>query len=286
MRKIVVIALAAGLVPACAWAVDGQVLINQATVMSAGGFPYKIKAPGSYKLSGNLTVSSAADGIDIESGGVTLDPNGFSITGPVRCTWTGTTVNCTGTGGRGIAGIVGTIAVTGGQVTLKNGLVQGFSLGIDLEGAIPGGTLSATLTDLQAVGNGNEGIDTSAGISGVVMVRCQALLNGRYGIVTSGATISESTGTNNGLDGFFLADSTTLTHSVASSNHQCGIETSGGSATLLENVVSNNGLCGLGFASPSPYSVLFGSNTITGASPIIGAVGRSQNNNSCNGSTC
>ena len=87
MRKTVLLVLAMALVPACLFAVDGVVLINQSTVMAAGGFPYIIKDPGSYKLSGNLTMSTTTTGnysgldiaIGINSSGVVLDLNGFSI---------------------------------------------------------------------------------------------------------------------------------------------------------------------------------------------------------------
>src|SRR5436853_6750224 len=75
------------LIPFQAFAVDGVVLINQSTVMAAGGFPYIITQPGSYKLSGNLTMSTTTTGnysgldiaIGINSSGVVLDLNGFSI---------------------------------------------------------------------------------------------------------------------------------------------------------------------------------------------------------------
>jgi hypothetical protein len=83
------LALVAGLVvlPAVLLAVDGQVLINQAAVTAAGGFPYKITQPGSYKLSGNLVMNTFPGGnysgmdvaILINSSNVTLDLNGFSI---------------------------------------------------------------------------------------------------------------------------------------------------------------------------------------------------------------
>ena len=87
MTKTVLLVLAMALVPACSFAVDGVVLINQSTVMAAGGFPYIIKDPGSYKLSGNLTMSTTTTGnysgldiaIGINSSGVVLDLNGFSI---------------------------------------------------------------------------------------------------------------------------------------------------------------------------------------------------------------
>src|SRR3954447_26751041 len=80
-------AFAITLVPADLFAVDGQVLINQSTVMAAGGFPYIISNPGSYKLSGNLQMTTTSTGnhagldmaIAINSSLVDLDLNGFSI---------------------------------------------------------------------------------------------------------------------------------------------------------------------------------------------------------------
>ena len=78
--------LAMTLSPACVYGVDGVVLINQATVNAAGGFPYRITQPGSYKLSGNLTLPTVnTTGIDILSDNVTLDLNGFTIAGPLPC---------------------------------------------------------------------------------------------------------------------------------------------------------------------------------------------------------
>jgi hypothetical protein len=77
MRKISVLFLA--LAPACLFAVDGVVLINQSTVMAAGGFPYVIAAPGSYKLSGNLVSLVNQMAIQITANNVVLDLNGFNV---------------------------------------------------------------------------------------------------------------------------------------------------------------------------------------------------------------
>jgi hypothetical protein len=60
-------------------AADGVVLINQASVIAAGGFPFKITQPGSYRLSSNLTVPATGNGLVIDSSNVTLDLNGFSV---------------------------------------------------------------------------------------------------------------------------------------------------------------------------------------------------------------
>jgi len=95
---------------ASAFAVDGVTLINQATVMSAGGFPYTISQPGSYKLSGNLIVpGTVVSGLNITASNVTLDLNGF-------------TISCTCSPGIPIG-----IDSTGAGTTLFNGTISGFS---------------------------------------------------------------------------------------------------------------------------------------------------------------
>src|SRR2546423_10858587 len=88
MKTTLFIVLATAIVPTRVFAIDGQVLINQSTVMAAGGFPYIISNAGSYKLSGNLTLTTSTAGnysgldiaIGINSSRVDLDLNGFSIT--------------------------------------------------------------------------------------------------------------------------------------------------------------------------------------------------------------
>ena len=79
MRRTVVLAVAMVLASACAFAVDGIVLINQSTVTTGGGFPYVINQPGSYRLSGNLTAPLNTGAIQLASDGITLDLNGFTI---------------------------------------------------------------------------------------------------------------------------------------------------------------------------------------------------------------
>ncbi len=87
MTRLVLLTLSSMLLATSAYAIDGQMLINQSTVMAAGGFPYKIMQPGSYKLTGNLTMTTTPGGnisgidvaIGIISNQVTLDLNGFTI---------------------------------------------------------------------------------------------------------------------------------------------------------------------------------------------------------------
>lgn len=76
-----------------AFAVDGVVLIDQARALAgnvtpgdAPGFPVTLTQPGSYRLSGNLTVPSQTDGIVIQSNEITIDLNGFRISAPAPAT--------------------------------------------------------------------------------------------------------------------------------------------------------------------------------------------------------
>lgn len=59
---------------------------DQAKVNAAGGFPYRITQPGSYRLAGNLVAPLGKTGIDVSAGGsVSLDLNGFSISSAASC---------------------------------------------------------------------------------------------------------------------------------------------------------------------------------------------------------
>lgn len=108
-RMFILVAIAT--LPVCAFAIDGVTLINQSTVMAAGGFPYVISQPGSYKLSGNLIVPANGIALEIFATNVTLDLNGFSITTPP--------------GGFGEAIVLNYTATA---VTVRNGAITGFSL--------------------------------------------------------------------------------------------------------------------------------------------------------------
>lgn len=112
----VFLAVSAG--PACA--VDGVVLINQATATNGGlaGCPTSgttnliiICHSGSYRLSGNLIVPTNKVGINVTLDNVSIDLNGFSITCPNAV--------CP-------AGICTT---TASNVKVSNGTVRGFGSG-------------------------------------------------------------------------------------------------------------------------------------------------------------
>jgi hypothetical protein len=112
MKRTLMVAAVMTLLPVYVFAVDGVILINQSTVMAAGGFPYVISQPGSYKLSGNLTVPAATGGIVILSSYVTLDLNGFAISAPG-----------VPPGGVATFGIIGDLQTS---ITVRNGSINGF----------------------------------------------------------------------------------------------------------------------------------------------------------------
>jgi hypothetical protein len=103
------------------YAVDGLVLIDQSRALAGSvtagdtpGFPITISQPGSYRLSGNLTVPSGQRAIVIAAANVSIDMNGFNITTPVQSP------------GGGAIAIVSDGATAPTAFAIRNGRIQGF----------------------------------------------------------------------------------------------------------------------------------------------------------------
>jgi hypothetical protein len=82
------VAIAISCVAGKALAVDGEVLIDQERALQGGvtpgdqpGFPITISQSGRYKLVGNLRVPASKKGIVVNADAVTIDFNGFIMTG-------------------------------------------------------------------------------------------------------------------------------------------------------------------------------------------------------------
>ena len=225
-----------------AFAVDGIVLINQASVMAAGGFPYKITQSGSYKLSGNLTVPDAnTSGINVLADNVTLDLNGFSIVGPITCS--GTPLACSSSGnGIGILSSADNIAVRNGSI-----------IGMGGHGILLTGSRSL-VEDIRAKFNSSVGIWL---VEGTVR-RCDSSQNGFSGMQSVSGVLEGSTARGNGVYGLIGLHSTIIGNT--SLNNQIGLWTShsvygsnslqnnatdvldvGGSVTQNNNICSNGG---------------------------------------------
>lgn len=151
----------------------------------------KITHGGIYRLTKNLIIEDQdRDGIDIVVGDVTLDLNGFTISGPAVCT--GNPPSCIGGDGVGVY-ISGTST---GSVTIMNGTIRGMGAW-----AIYGDpTLLLMRSDrVNAVGNGN-GITFSNG----TVSNCEVMLNAGTGIqgqvllITGNSVSYNATGINGG----------------------------------------------------------------------------------------
>jgi len=116
------------------FAVDGVILINQATVESSGGFPYRITQPGSYKLSGNLVAPLDQSAILITASYVTLDLDGFNVTCTFDTHLHNEFINCIGDGGQGLGAP---------YASVRNGTVTATQTG---------GTFSAPAPQVDAIG--------------------------------------------------------------------------------------------------------------------------------------
>lgn len=95
---------------------QAKALAGHVTPGDAPGYPVTISQPGSYQLTSNLSVADVGlAGIHIQAEGVTIDLNGFTLSGarcgPARCHI-----------GGGGAGIVG-----GRHATVTNGTVTNFA---------------------------------------------------------------------------------------------------------------------------------------------------------------
>jgi hypothetical protein len=200
---------------ASARAVDGVIQINDANVKAAGGYPFKITAAtnsGSYRLTGNLTAPLGTDAIDATAPIVTIDLNGFSITGN---------------------GSVGVNAAVG-DVTVENGTVTGFSTGINV-GA------SGIVRNVHADANGS-GI--TVGNNSVVEGCTANNSTGASGAAISCAgvcVISGNTASGNGkLDGIDCVGNGCLISNNTANANTTGIDCKGTGCLISGNTIFNN----------------------------------------------
>ena len=247
---------------------ERRIPIGAATTRGDAENEFIITQPGSYYLTGNLSVTRT-NGISITAAGVTLDLNGFQISRG---------------GGNGGDGIL--VNPSAHRTTVKNGSVTGFAFGIRCSSEVielvtqraGAGILSQmSVSDCSLIGfemgdgwqlesctayrngligirsgtgasmsrcvaNGNLDIGISAS-SGSSIVNSSARSNRGIGIsALSGSKISDCAATNNGGAGFSLTDGSSITDSTASGNVSDGISVFGIAASLVRgNLLSRNG---------------------------------------------
>ena len=214
-----------------AFAVDGVIEINQAKAVAGSvtpgdspGFPVTISASGSYRLTGNLTVSATtADAIEIGANDVTVDLNGFTISGPGNGT------------GRGID------FHTSAGVTVIDGDIQ--NIGSDGIGSDNSAWYSYAknmhIKNIRALGNGGKGIqvgDTSM-VSGSIVQG-----NADFGILAGdNCTVIGNIAKSNGKDGISVRTGCTVIHNTSSDNGGAGIVASYGSTVTNNSAIRNTG---------------------------------------------
>ncbi len=211
--------------------------------------PFDIQQPGSYYLTGNLTMAAPGTGITIDSGNVTLDFGGFTIDG----------------GNVGYSGVYIPSQFNGFNlraITVRNGMAQHWTQdGFTME-SVDG----IVAENLQASYNTRDGIEISNG----TLSNCSTNGNGGAGVTSQGgATITGCTAKNNQGGGFVLRDSSVLRACTAIGNGAAGIDvrssTVDGCTTLgniygiavgfncnvRNNTVSESDSDGIRVASPS-----------------------------------
>jgi hypothetical protein len=193
------------------------------------GFPVTAQAAGSYILTSNLTVPLAdTEAISLYSG-ITLDLNGFTISGPVTCTGSPAVcdVSSTGTG-----------VYSGGHNLIRNGRIKGMG---------GNGIAGADYTRVEAVeieGNGYSGISGVSGSAGWIIERCNIHSNAQQGIdlyngSVGGTQVRQNSVRSNGGIGIRAPGAIVSGNAV---HQNGGVGFFGGSAGLLDNVfTSNNG---------------------------------------------
>ena len=212
-----------------AFAVDGVVLINRNVALAglggcdSPGFPVTICQAGSYKLSGNLTVPDKdTTAIQITSSSVSLDLNGFAITGPGTCGRHA----CLGGAGDGV-NVNGSLT----NVKIANGVITG--VGHD---AVFGDAGSAVAVERLQISSANFGVRLFGGGT-VSNVKVDNMLN--WGINCSSCTVESSRATNC-FYGFAIDQYSTMLRNLATGNDAGAFL--GSNVGYGENVFTNNSL--------------------------------------------
>lgn len=251
-------------------AVDGVLEINPSCVAGGcfpgdtAGFPVQITNPGSYRLTGSLTLPNAdTTGIRILADDVSIDLNGFAITGPTTCSGDPSegARSCTSepsdpaNPGFGIQAIdLAPPNQSQDRVSVRNGVIRGTGgVGVYLGNQALVSDLRVSQTTAIGITVGSFSVvrNSTANQSGggiqtgdsSVVEGCTANENASDGITTnSGSTVRGSTAMNNSRFGIYAFDVTTVTQSTALSNGEDGIVGTAGNSITNSSSSFNGGV--------------------------------------------
>lgn len=257
---------------------DGVLEINQSCATQTGcfsgdtpGYPITISSAGSYRLTSNLTgIIANTDGIFLTASRVTIDFNGFSLTGPSAGTGVGNGISGTGT--------IGSAKST----TIKNGVIRGVrGTGIYLPGA-PAVRVENMTLDINA--GGSLGFVDGAGIyvgEDAQILRNRVTNNGGVtvsGIVTgNSALISENIVSGSGVTGIRCAHGCAVLQNIATENGASGIIVEGHGGTISGNTAYKNTQGGISGGSGS--TILGNTAYLNGVDGIYAGSGSTVQNN-------
>ena len=181
--------------------------------------PFTITNSGSYYAATNLTPAANQNGIIIAADNVTVDLEGFTLSG--------------GGGGSGEG-----ISLSGARANLviRNGTVRNWpGSGINLTTA---GSSQVLLQSLKVISNVFSGC---ALLSSARVIDCLALGNGSKGFsVTSGCLVEHCRAAGNGLDGIFAGDNCRIMNNECVSNGKAGGYNGGVHLLGTNNIVQEN----------------------------------------------
>ncbi len=222
--------------------------------IAISGAPYTIDQPGSYYLTGNLTVATG-NAITITADNVSLDLNGFNITS-TSATANGDAININARSGLFITN--GTITsgstVTGSPGTFTAG--PGFAGGINWGGA----PTNVRVSGVTVIGVSQYGIDLGTDGSCVVQ-NCVARACGVYGI--HAGTISDSSALQCGVSAPMLA--TTIANSTGS--------IIGGTVTAMNTAASSTSVASVQTSvNTANSSITTANSAITGVQSSVNTV--------------
>jgi hypothetical protein len=224
-------------------AMNGEILINQGKALAgnvtagdAPGFPVTLSRPGAYRLTGSLQVPANKDGISIAAESVTLDLNGFQITGRTLAA----------------NAVVETAPHSG--ATIRNGTIAAFK-----GDAIRSTGMLWTVEDMRVFFNGGHGITAGH----LLTVRDSVLWNNKLTGITAvnWASILNSTVVASGSHGIDCDNHCLISGNMISQNG-IGSTAAGVNAslsTVLGNTISGNGGFGIQGGGTG-----YGNNTLTG----------------------
>jgi hypothetical protein len=187
--------------------------------------PFAIINSGSYYVTTNLTGIAGTNGISVLADNVSIDLNGFTLTGVPGSS-----------NGVWAATFVRNIAVRNG--TLRNWVRKGADLG---------NALNAQMESLRASDNGSDGL--LVGTGGIV-TDCSAYANVGNGIAGfNGSLVEKSSAYNNSVAGIDVTFSSTIHNCSAYANGSNNIEAGAGSTITGCTANDSSGASGISTAS-------------------------------------